>query len=325
VVTLTWEAKPNLSELSVEGIKRGLKTDLIGQSIVYCSSIGSTNQALKELAAQGAPEGTLVVADEQTAGRGRLGRKWLAPPGTSLLLSLLFRPDLAPNQAPRLTMICSLAMADAIEGLTGLPVGLKWPNDILIRGKKAGGILTESGTTGEHLDYVVVGMGLNVNLDISDLPELRDMATSLSQELGQEVSRLELLWKILEGIEARYKSLRRGELLHEEWVARLINLGCEVQVATPQGVLAGWAEGVGTDGALVLRTPDGRRERILAGDVALQSAAQKTQPPGPHVREAVLGVFESSCRGDPLRSPWAGARPAPTTHFECTRLFFWSG
>jgi len=260
-----------LSELSTESIKRGLKTDLIGQSIAYYSFIGSTNEVLKELAAQGAPEGTLVIADEQTAGRGRLGRKWLAPPGTSLLMSLLFRPDLAPDQAQRLTTICSLATADAIEGLTGLPAGLKWPNDICIRGRKAGGILTESGTTGGRLDYVIVGMGLNVNLAVSALPELSGIATSLFQELGREVSRLELLWKILAGIEMRYESLRRGKSPHEEWAARLINLGRQVQVTTPRGVLAGWAEGVDADGALILRTSDGQRQRILAGDVTLRS------------------------------------------------------
>lgn len=167
-------------------------------------------------------------------------------------------------------MICSLAIADAVEGLTGLPVSLKWPNDIFICGKKAGGILTESGTTGGHLDYVVVGMGLNVNLDISTLPELSGMATSLSQELGREVSRLELLWRILEEIETGYNSLRRGESPHEEWTARLINLGCEVQVTTPDEVLAGLAEGVDADGALILRTSDGQRKRILAGDVTLR-------------------------------------------------------
>jgi len=261
----------NLCELSAENIRRGLKTDLVGQSIVYYSSVGSTNEVLKELAAQGAPEGTLIIADEQTAGRGRLSRKWLAPPGTSLLLSILFRPDLAPSQAQRLTMICSLATADAIEGLTGLPAGLKWPNDIFVRGKKAGGILTESGTTGGRLDYVVVGMGLNVNLAVSTLPELRDTATSLSQELGRDVSRLELLWKILAGIEMRYESLRIGESPHEEWAARLINLGHQVQVTMPQGVLVGWAEGVDADGALILRLPGGQRERILAGDVTLRS------------------------------------------------------
>jgi BirA family biotin operon repressor/biotin-[acetyl-CoA-carboxylase] ligase len=274
VVTLTLrEAEQDLSELSAERIKKGLRTELIGQSIACYSSTGSTNEVLKELAGQGVPEGTLVIADEQTAGKGRLGRKWLAPPGTSLLMSLLFRPDLAPNQAQRLTMICSLAIAEAIEGLTGLPVGLKWPNDIFIRGKKAGGILTESGTTGRRLDYIVVGMGLNVNLAISALPDLRGMATSLSEELGREVSRLELLWRILGEIEMRYNSLRRGESPHEEWAARLINLGRQVQVTTPDGVLADWAEGVDADGALILRTPDGQCKRVLAGDVTLRGSA----------------------------------------------------
>jgi BirA family biotin operon repressor/biotin-[acetyl-CoA-carboxylase] ligase len=262
-----------LSELSAERIIRGSRTEFIGQSIVYCYSVGSTNEVLKKLAAQGAPEGTLVIADEQTAGKGRLGRKWLAPPGTSLLLSLLFRPDLAASQAQRLTMICSLAIAEAVEGLAGLPVGLKWPNDIFVHGKKAGGILTELGTTGGHLDYVVVGVGLNVNLAVSALPELRGVATSLSEELGREVSRLELLWRILEGIETRYKSLRRGESPREEWAARLINLGHQVQVTTPDGSLAGWAEGVDADGALILRTPDGQCRPILAGDVTLRSSA----------------------------------------------------
>ncbi len=259
-----------MSELSAESIKRGLGTEFIGQSVVYHRSLGSTNDLLKELATQGAPEGTLVIADEQTAGRGRLGRKWLAPPGTSLLMSLLFRPHLASNQAQQLTMICSLAIADAIERLTDLSVDLKWPNDIFIRGKKVGGILTESGAIGELLDYIVVGIGLNVNVDFSTLPELRNMATSLYRELGREVSRLELLWAILEGIEARYKSLRKGKSPHEEWAARLITLACQVQVTTPQEVLVGWAEGVDADGALILRTPDGRRKRILAGDVTLR-------------------------------------------------------
>jgi BirA family biotin operon repressor/biotin-[acetyl-CoA-carboxylase] ligase len=262
-----------LSELSAERIKKGLRTEPIGQSVVYYLAIGSTNEVLKELAVQGAPEGTLVIANEQTAGKGRLGRKWLAPPGTGLLLSILFHPDLSPSQAPRLTMACSLAIADAIEGLTGLPVDLKWPNDVFICGKKAGGILTESGVIGGRLDHVVVGMGLNVNLAISALPELRGIGTSLSEELGREVSRLELLWRILERVETRYNSLRGGESPHEEWATRLINLGREVQVTTPHEVLVGWAEGVDADGALILRTPDGQRQRIVAGDVTLRGSA----------------------------------------------------
>jgi len=263
-----------LDELSVARIKSGLRTSLLGRHVVYRPSVGSTNDVARELAEEGAPEGTLVIADEQRAGRGRLGRRWLAPKGSSLLMSLLFRPPLAPHQAGRLTMICSLAIADAIEEVTGLRPGLKWPNDILLGGRKAGGILTELGTTGERLDYAIVGVGLNVNLDVAQFPEIAATATSLSRELGREVPRLEVLWAILAEIEERYLRLRAGLSPHEEWAARLVTLHQQVRVTTPQGVLEGWAEGVDADGALILLLPDGRRRRLLAGDVTLRASPQ---------------------------------------------------
>jgi BirA family biotin operon repressor/biotin-[acetyl-CoA-carboxylase] ligase len=263
----------SVEELSVESIEKGLTTAFMGRRVIYYRSIGSTNDVARELAAQGAPEGTLVIADEQTAGKGRLGRCWLAPPGTGLLMSLLFRPRfLAPYQAQRLTMLCSLAVVEAIEVLTGLAAAVKWPNDIVVQGKKAGGILTELGVTGEGLDYAVVGLGLNVNLDfgaVEAIEELAATATSLSQKLGREVSRLSLLWRILEKVEGRYQHLRAGELPHDEWTSRLITLHNNVMVDTPQGVVEGWAEGVDADGALILRTNGGERRRILAGDVTL--------------------------------------------------------
>ena len=263
-----------MEELSVESIEKGLTTAFMGCRVIYYRSIGSTNDVARELAAQGAPEGTLVIADEQTAGKGRLGRRWLAPPGTSLLMSLLFRPHfLASYQAQRLTMICSLAIVEAIEALTGLTAAIKWPNDIVVQGKKAGGILTELGSTGEGLDYVIVGLGLNVNLDfraVEAMGELAATATSLSQELGREVSRLALLWRILENVEGRYQRLQVGELPHGEWAYRLITLHNHIIVNTPQGLVEGWAEGVDADGALILRTDCGGRQRVLAGDVTLR-------------------------------------------------------
>ncbi len=261
-----------MTGLSAASIKRDLRTAFIGQNVAYYPSIGSTNEVAKELAAQGAPEGTLVIADEQIGGKGRLGRKWLAPAGTSLLMSLLFRPDLAPHQAQRLTMICSLAISDAITETTGLSAGIKWPNDIVVNGKKAGGILTELAIVGQRLDFAVVGMGLNVNLDLTALPKLSDTATSLAQELGQEVSRLGLLHQILEKIEARYRRLQKGELPHEEWQAHLITLHKKIKVTMPQGQVEGWAEGVGADGALLLRLADGGRQWVLVGDVTLRES-----------------------------------------------------
>ena len=278
-----------MERLSAESIKKGLTTAFMGRRVIYYRSIGSTNDVARELAAHGAPEGTLVIADEQTAGKGRLGRRWLAPLGTSLLMSLLFRPhspisdlqSLTSNlhspfsihQAQRLTMICSLAVVEAIEAVTGLVAAIKWPNDIVVQGKKAGGILTELGATGERLDYAVVGLGLNVNLDfgtVEAMGELAATATSLSQELGREVSRLALLWRILENVESRYQRLGAGELPHDEWASRLVTLHNHVIVDTPQGTAEGWAEGVDADGALILRTTGGKRQRVLAGDVTLR-------------------------------------------------------
>jgi BirA family biotin operon repressor/biotin-[acetyl-CoA-carboxylase] ligase len=261
--------------LSVASIEKGLTTVFMGRKIIYYRSIGSTNNVTRELAVRGAPEGTLVIADEQTAGKGRLGRRWLAPSGTSLLMSLLFRPHspFSVHQAQRLTMICSLAVAEAIETVTGLTAAIKWPNDIVVQGKKAGGVLTELGATSERLDYAIVGLGLNVNLDFGAgeaMEELAATATSLSQELGREVSRLTLLWRILENVESRYQRLGAGELPHDEWASRLVTLHHHVIVDTPQGTMEGWAEGVDADGALILRTNCGERQRVLAGDVTLR-------------------------------------------------------
>jgi len=263
-----------VEKLSVESIEKGLTTAFVGRRVIYYRSIGSTNDVAKKLAAQGASEGTLVIADEQTAGKGRLGRRWLAPPGTSLLMSLLFRPRLlASYQAQRLTMVCSLAVVEAIETVTSLAAAIKWPNDIVVQGKKAGGILTELGATGECLDYAVVGLGLNVNLDFGAMEavgELAATATSLSQELGQEVSRLALLSRILESVEGRYRRLQAGELPHDEWASCLVTLHNHVLVDTPQGAVEGWVEGVDADGALLLRTHCGEHQRVLAGDVTLR-------------------------------------------------------
>jgi len=258
-------------KLTMEAITRELPTRLIGRRVVVYPRVGSTNDEAKRLAEDGAPEGTLVVADEQTAGRGRLQRTWWAPAGTALLMSLILRPDLAPHQAQRLTMLCSLAICDAIAGTTGLVPAVKWPNDVLLRGRKVCGILTELGIEGPRLAYAVVGMGVNVNVDFGGAGELTLTATSLAQELGREVSRLELLRAILINVEERYARLRAGESPHAEWAARLATLGQRVIVTTPTEQLSGIAEGVDADGALLLRDENGVLRHILAGDVTLRA------------------------------------------------------
>ncbi len=257
-------------KLTAETITRELPTRLIGRRVMAYPRLGSTNDEAKRLAAAGEPEGTLVIAEEQTAGRGRLQRTWWAPPGTALLMSLIFRPNLAPHQAQRLTMLCSLAICDAITETTGLAPAVKWPNDVLLHGRKVCGILTELGIEDARLAYVVVGMGINVNVDFSGAGELARTATSLAQELGHEVSRLELLRAILVSIEGRYARLRAGESPHTEWSERLATLGQRVVVTTPTEQWRGVAAGVDTDGALLLRDEEGVLRRILAGDVTLR-------------------------------------------------------
>jgi len=255
--------------LSPETIRAGLRTEFVGRNVVYRQSVTSTNDLARALAAQGAPEGTLVLAEEQTAGRGRLGRTWLAPQGTSLLLSLIFRPALRPAQAFRLAMLCSLAAARAMETMTALPIHLKWPNDLVLRGQKLGGVLSESSLTGERLDFVIVGLGLNVNLDVSTLPEIAATATSLSAALGRPVARLPLLQRLLQEVEAGYGDVAQGEALRAAWAARLSTLGQMVRV-TGGTEDEGLAEGVDADGALLLRRADGTLGRITVGDVTLR-------------------------------------------------------
>lgn len=259
-----------MDTLSAELIQSELDTSFVGRDLCFLAETGSTNDEASRLARAGAPEGTLVIADHQTAGRGRLDRQWLAPAGSSLLLSLVFCPNLAPTQVQRLTMIVGLAVVDAIGLETGLAVALKWPNDIVCRQAKLGGILTEIALTGDAVDFVVVGLGLNVNLDPAELPAgLLMPATSLSFELGRSVARLPLLGTFLRVVEQRYLAAAAGHLPHQEWAERLVTLGHAVTVATVGDVLTGVAEAVDAEGALLVRRPDGRLERVVAGDVLL--------------------------------------------------------
>jgi len=259
-------------KLSEEQVEAALTTRVFGHNLVVLPHTGSTNDVAKGLAARSAPEGTTVIADEQSAGRGRMGRRWLAPPGTCILCSILFRPDLPPTRAQRLTMLCALATADAVEETTGLRVWLKWPNDLIIESRnwrKLGGILTETGVAGERLDFVVVGIGVNVNVPPETLPTLAPNATSILAEVGRSVNRVTLLAALLSGVEHRYAALRASESPHQEWAARLAILGQPVKATTCEGVLTGMAESVDEDGALLLRTPDGVLHRLVAGDVTL--------------------------------------------------------
>jgi len=257
---------------SVDRILAGLNTRLVARNLIYLSETGSTMDEARRLAEQGAPDGTLVVTDFQTAGRGRLGRRWQAAPASSLLLSFIFRPRIASHQVQQLTMLCGLALAESVEAETGLPVGLKWPNDLEIGGAKVGGILTEVELSGVRISYALVGIGLNVNLDPQLLSgPVLTRVTSLSFELARTVARLPLLWAVLGAVEDRYLALGTGAPgLHAEWAKRLVTLGRIVTVSTGDTAWEGMAEAVDADGALLVRRVDGSLERIIAGDVTMR-------------------------------------------------------
>ena len=250
--------------------------DRLSFTRIHLPSTTSTNDVARDLAARGAPEGTVVTAEYQTAGRGRLGRRWLAPPGTSLLCSLLFRPPPGLTLLPHptdLTMLCALAAADAVEKAAGLPVSLKWPNDlVVVRGeswRKLGGLLAETGISGDRVEFVVVGVGINVNVPAESLPDLAPDATSILAETGRETDRDSLLEQFLDGVASRHARWRAGERPWAEWAARLATLGRAVRVVTSERELHGIAEGVDEEGTLLLRTPDGALHRIRVGDILL--------------------------------------------------------
>ncbi len=273
-----------MSELSSASIAAALTTHYLGRPALYFPQVGSTNDVAHERATAGAAEGLTVVADEQTAGRGRLDRRWWAPPGSSLLMSLLLRPPLPPDRAGQLTMCLGLAAVEGIEAVTGLRPALKWPNDLLLDGRKLGGMLTELHLDGERLEYAVLGLGINVNMTFNEGRRTRDQgdssfvfrppsglvdtAISLSMALGHSADRLALLAAILARCEAWYDRLLRGRSPHEAWAARLDTLGRRVAVTTAAGTWVGLAAGVTPDGALLVRDEAGREHVIWSGDVA---------------------------------------------------------
>jgi BirA family biotin operon repressor/biotin-[acetyl-CoA-carboxylase] ligase len=262
-----------MDQLDLPYLRALLANRTFGHELVYLPRTGSTNDVIKEAAKQGAAEGTIAVTDEQTAGRGRLGRRWLAPASTCLLCSILFRPKLSPSQAQRLTMLCALAAADAIETTAGLHVWLKWPNDLIVKSqswKKLAGILTETGIAGKQVTFAIVGIGINVNVKKEALPTLDPNATSILAEIGQLTDRAKLLTALLDGIEQRYEALKAGENPHQEWESRLATLGQQVEANTMKETLTGVAESVDEDGALLLRAPDGTLHRLAVGDVTLK-------------------------------------------------------
>ena len=256
----------NIEDLSPELITRDLATRFVGQRIVYYPSLASTMEVAKREAQQGAAEGTVVLADIQTAGRGRMERVWLSP-GGNIALSLILYPPV--SYLPYLIMLASLAVVHSIETATGLKPQIKWPNDILINGKKVCGILIESDVQGNSVSYSIIGIGININLKPADFPEIGPIATSLSHELGEDIPRLKVLRGLLRELEVLYLKLSDAESVFREWRDNLETLGREIDFKSGDIIYRGLAESVAADGTLLLRGADGRLSRIVSGDVTL--------------------------------------------------------
>ncbi len=259
-------------------VKSGLKTRFVGRTLISRQSVTSTNAEAKRIAPS-AENGTVVVAEVQTLGRGRMERSWHSPKG-GVWMSVILKPKIPPNLASRVNMAAAVAVARALEGLYGLDVGIKWPNDLLVGERKVSGILTEIGAEMDSLDYAVVGIGINANLDPDLFPE-EWKATSLSRLLGRDVLRAELVRRVLEELEEAFADLESSFVeVREEWRRRSATLDRKVRIITMDGEFEGRAEALEADGSLLVRRDDGRRERVFAGDCIHLRPATETPEEG---------------------------------------------
>ena len=255
-----------------EEIKAGLKTQVMGRDIAYQKETPSTQEIAKALASQGVVEGAIVVAETQSGGRGRVGRQWSSPEG-GIYFSVVLRPDMKPSAALRLPLVAGVAVAQAIKRNTKLAPKLKWPNDIMLQNRKVGGILTEMSAEMDRLDWVIVGIGLNVNTPHESFPEdVEGVATSLMEAGGKSIPRVKLLQDILFEFESLYHGLAISgfEPIRVKWKALSNTIGANVVVSMPTEKVTGTAVDIDSDGALILKKKDGSLERIIAGVVSLR-------------------------------------------------------
>jgi BirA family biotin operon repressor/biotin-[acetyl-CoA-carboxylase] ligase len=246
---------------------------VVGRDIRVFQETTSTNDIADKLARDGVKEGVVVFAESQTQGRGRLGRRWISPARRGLWFSILLRPNLRPQAATQFTIAAATALVRAIRQQTGTLPAVKWPNDILLNGRKVAGILTELTAELDLVKYIILGIGLDVNQTAGEFPaDLRRLATSLKIETGRHIDRAELAASILRELDIDYARIAAGQFdaLADEWEAQSATLGRQVTLTAGSRKLLGRAESLDSDGALLLRTEHGRLERVIGGDVAME-------------------------------------------------------
>ncbi|MCM1048456.1 MAG: biotin--[acetyl-CoA-carboxylase] ligase [Clostridiales bacterium] len=250
-------------------------TEWAGQTLYYFEKTESTNLDAKRLAGEGAPHGTTVIADMQTAGRGRRGRMWQSPPESSVYMTILLKPDFTTDKAPMLTLVMALSVAQAISDAAGIKAGIKWPNDIVVNAKKVCGILTEMSVEAGSIQHVVIGVGINVNNDSpEDFPEeIRQTATSLKIESGEHISRSRLIERVLFRFEENYDifvtTYDLGCLM-EAYNELLLNRDSEIRVLDPKGEYSGVARGINKTGELLVEKEDGDMVQVDSGEVSIR-------------------------------------------------------
>jgi BirA family biotin operon repressor/biotin-[acetyl-CoA-carboxylase] ligase len=260
------------NEFDVEGLQRRLEGLGINWRIHFLPEVDSTNRVAMKCAMEGAPDGTVIIADYQTAGRGRLQRVWQSPPGRNLYASFLLRPAIVPADAAQITLMAGVAVADMVSIFCPEGVGLKWPNDVRIRGRKVCGILTEMKMIGRGVDAVVVGTGVNVNMVREDFdPAHRESATSLQEETGRPLLREEVAFSLCRRLEEWYRIFQSEGFMpvRAEWLARSEMEGSHVRVIFRDEVQEGLCTGIDSDGALLLVGASGSVQRITAGDASI--------------------------------------------------------
>lgn len=255
-----------------------LKTKWLGHEIHYEDSVISTNEMAKKIANAGCADGLLCIAEEQVGGKGRLSRGWFSPYAQGIWFSVVLKPPFLPQEAAKCTLLAAVAVVKGVNEYTGVEAGIKWPNDILFGGKKMVGILTEMNAEFGHINYVVIGTGINVNIKTEDLSdELKDIVASLSQVADKEINRAELLALILKHLEDLYEQVLKDGFapILAEWRKWSVTLGKEVKVLAPDETYEGKAVDIDEEGLLVVERKDGRRVKVIAGDVSIRAIASK--------------------------------------------------
>lgn len=260
--------------LSSSELEPFLHTDFIGRNIIYLDSTASTNTYAKKAAEEPFQGGTVIIAEEQTAGRGRLGRHWISTKGKGIWMSIILKPDILPVDAPKLTIAAALAVAKAIKSCCRLEARIKWPNDIVAGGKKLCGILTEMSAEADEIKYVIIGIGINVNMEIKDFgPEVSSIATSIRIESGRAVSRKALAASVLNEFEEIYGDfIKDGSIkpLLDEYKIKSAVLGKNIRVISKKEEIIGLAVDISEEGHLVVRLADGSHREIMSGEVSVR-------------------------------------------------------